>query len=57
MHPSEFIAKHIKATLEKEQFPPMRSRWAWLKPSAISTGHPALPKERCSMSASRRPAQ
>lgn len=22
MHPSEFIAKHIKATLEKEQFPP-----------------------------------
>ena len=22
MHPNEFIAKHIKATLEKEQFPP-----------------------------------
>lgn len=22
MHPSDFIAKHIKATLEKEQFPP-----------------------------------
>lgn len=21
MHPNEFIAKHIKATLEKEQFP------------------------------------
>lgn len=26
MHPREFIAKHIKATLEKEEFPPMRSR-------------------------------
>lgn len=22
MHPREFIAKHIKATLEKEEFPP-----------------------------------
>ncbi len=28
MHPREFIAKHIKATLEKEEFPPTtRSRW------------------------------
>ena len=57
MHPREFIAKHIKATLEKDQFPPRRSRWAWLKPNAISTGHPALQKGRCLMSASRRPAQ
>lgn len=57
MHPREFIAKHTQATLEKEGYPPLWSRWVWQKPPAISTGHPSSRKGRCSMSASKRPVQ